>query len=108
MVTWIVISPEMWGHVHADCDDSCPCGGPEEDCCDRCGEWENNRHKVGEFEASDESSDDELVTALFAEGFLTEKGHSMAMIDDYSDGFEVAVLDDMGRKLFVLQRKEEV
>lgn len=117
MVTWIVISPDMWGHVHADClDHTCPrcvTQDPEtgvcthdDDRCD-CGEWENNRHACGEIEALADADDSALVAALVDAGFLSEKGREIATIDDYSDGFELDILDDAGRKLFVLQRKEE-
>lgn len=107
MVTWTVISPDMWGHVHADCEADCPCGGPEADCCDNCGEWENDRHKVGTIEAEPDATDDMLVWLLFEGGFLTDHGRKLAEVEDHvGDGREVDVVDKEGRKLFVLSREE--
>lgn len=106
MTTWIVISLDMWGHVHADCEEDCPCGGPDADCCDHCGEEENNRHKVGAIEAADEATDAELIELLISEGFLAELARNKVALDDYSDGYEIDVVDDDGRKLFVLQKKD--
>lgn len=112
LVTWTVISPDMWGHVPSDCaEHGCPCVGYEPDAdhddnaCD-CYEWENDRHKVGTIEAEDSAEDDHLVWLLLEGGFLTDEGRKVAKVEDYSDGYEVDVVDDMGRKLFVLQKEE--
>ncbi len=121
LVTWNVISPDMWGHVAADCaEHGCPCVGYEPDAgdgspreaCDHddnaceCSEWENGRFKSGVIEAQEDASDKELIKLLYEGGFLTREGKDVAKVEDYSDGYEVDVVDDAGRKLFVLQKVE--
>lgn len=117
LIRWLVLSVDMWGHVSADCCPSYEC-----DCCDETqsepGEWshdddacecheeENDRHKVGTIEAEETVEDDHLVWLLFEGGFLTDKGRKVAKVEDYSDGYELDVVDDKGRKLFVLQKEE--
>lgn len=107
MSTLTVISPDMWGHVHADCEASCPCGGPEADCCEQCEYWENDRHTVGSIEVAPEAEDSAMIEALIAGGFLKEEARDKAEIQDLSDGHEYDVVDKAGRKVFVLQSTEE-
>lgn len=121
LVIWNVISPDMWGHVSADCaDHGCPCIGYEPDTGDgspreaadhdentcECHEWENDRHKVGTIETATDAKDEDIIEALYEAGFLSRLGRDVAKVEDYLGGDEVDVVDDAGRKLFVLQKEE--
>jgi hypothetical protein len=113
--TWIVISPDVWGHVGADCCAAydCPCvddgvgeGEPthDDDACE-CHEECNNWFKVGKIEVPKDASGKAILDAL-AEGFLTRKGREECTLEDYANGC-LDVHDGAGRLVLQLEIVEE-
>ena len=113
-VTWNVINPDMWGHVPADCSGAygCKCVKTvddkdvhDDDHCE-CHEEENDRRKCGSFELDEDADDAAIIRALVEEGFFNEKALTRTKVEDFSDGYEIDIVDNDGRKLYVLQRED--
>lgn len=116
-IRYNVYSLDMWGHVPADCsaEYGCDCvkasnhgdDPPEHDdnAC-TCSEDCNDRHKVGTLDVPDGMKDAEIIAALHAEGFLTDKGKDVATVDVATDGSMLDIVDAEGRRLFSLETEE--
>ena len=105
-----VISPDVWGHVSADCCASfdCPCiaGDEHDDNACECSEDVNDWHKVGAIDVADDGSDAAILDAL-GEAYLTREGRAVATLDDYNGmGEHIDVCDEQGRLLLQLEQVE--